>query len=90
MEFSALTVDNWVAKIANMLREEYELGPDTEAITVDLEISWPAIVIIMGAQAAGVEVQWGPLSPSSPPSALLFSTVARYEQHLAQVFNFSV
>lgn len=47
MEFSALTLDNWVAKIANMLDEELDLTSDSEVV-IDLPVSWQAAVIALG------------------------------------------
>lgn len=47
MEFSALTLDNWACKVANMLDEEFELEPDA-VILLDLPVSWQAAVIALG------------------------------------------
>ena len=47
MDFSALTLDNWAAKIANMLDEDFELAPDA-AVVIDLPVSWQAAVIALG------------------------------------------
>ncbi|AWB83532.1 TIGR03089 family protein [Corynebacterium liangguodongii] len=47
MEFSALTLDNWAAKIANMLDEEFELEPGA-TVLIDLPASWQLAVIALG------------------------------------------
>ena len=54
MDFSAQTLENWVAKIANMLEEELELDDDS-ALLIDLPVAWQAAVIALGALAAGIE-----------------------------------
>ena len=54
MDFSAQTLENWVAKIANMLEEELELDDDS-ALLIDLPVAWQAGVIALGALAAGIE-----------------------------------
>ena len=46
MEFSAITLDNWANKIANMLIDEFD-APDT-AILLDLPVSWQAAVLPLG------------------------------------------
>ena len=56
LDFSAQTLQNWVAKIANMLAEELDLEPG-ESIAVNLPVSWQAAVICLGALARGVDVQ---------------------------------
>lgn len=56
LDFSAQTLDNWAAKVANMLREEFDLDPGA-AISLDLPCSWQAAAIIFGAFAAGVEIR---------------------------------
>lgn len=57
MDFSAQTLDNWVAKISNFLNEELELEED-EAIIIDLPVSWQAAVIALGATARGVDFEF--------------------------------
>ena len=58
MDFSAQTLDNWVAKIANMLEEELDLEPDS-TIAIDLPSSWQAAVVALGALAAGPSYSFG-------------------------------
>src|SRR5699024_10623663 len=54
MDFSAQTLENWVAKMANMLEEELELDSDS-ALLIDLPVTWQAAVIALCSLAAGVE-----------------------------------
>lgn len=54
MDFSAQTLENWVAKIANMLEDELELEEDS-ALLIDLPVTWQAAVIALGSIAAGIE-----------------------------------
>ncbi|AZA09837.1 TIGR03089 family protein [Corynebacterium pseudopelargi] len=58
LDFSAQTLDNWAAKVANMLREEFDLYPG-DAISMDLPCSWQAVVLTLGCIAAEVEVRDG-------------------------------
>ncbi|AJE32389.1 hypothetical protein B842_02680 [Corynebacterium humireducens NBRC 106098 = DSM 45392] len=56
LDFSAVTLDNWAAKVGNMLLEELDLDPSSR-IVIDLPVSWQAVAIVLGALAA--EVEWG-------------------------------
>ncbi|WP_080796228.1 TIGR03089 family protein [Corynebacterium pacaense] len=58
LDFSALTLDNWAAKVGNMLLEELDLDEES-TIAIDLPVSWQAAVIVLGALAAGIEVEFG-------------------------------
>lgn len=53
MDFSAQTLENWVAKIANMLEEELELSKD-DSLRIDLPVTWQAAVIALGSLAAAL------------------------------------
>lgn len=57
MDFSAQTLDNWASKIANMLEDELDLE-DGALLAVDLPASWQAAVIIFGAIAARIDVEF--------------------------------
>ncbi|WP_115685167.1 TIGR03089 family protein [Corynebacterium senegalense] len=48
MEFSALTLDNWASKVANMLDGEFELSPGSPVL-IDVPVSWQAAVVALGA-----------------------------------------
>ncbi|NLA55960.1 MAG: TIGR03089 family protein [Corynebacterium humireducens] len=56
LDFSAVTLDNWAAKVGNMLLEELDLDPSSR-IVIDLPVSWQAVAVVLGALAA--EVEWG-------------------------------
>lgn len=56
LDFSALTLDNWAAKVGNMLLEELDLDADSR-IVLDLPVSWQSVAIVLGALAA--EIDWG-------------------------------
>ncbi|MEJ5928379.1 TIGR03089 family protein [Corynebacterium sp. H128] len=58
LDFSALTLDNWAAKVGNMLLEEFDLEPG-DTIAIDLAPSWQATAISLGALAAGMSVHFG-------------------------------
>lgn len=59
LDFSAITLDNWAAKVANMLRDELELE-EGATIAVELPSSWQAVAIVLGALAAGISVSFNP------------------------------
>lgn len=74
MDFSAQTLDNWVAKIANMLEEELDLEPDS-TIAIDVPTSWQAAVIALGALAAGLTFDFG---ESAALADVVFTSPSRY------------
>lgn len=55
LDFSATTLDNWAAKVANMLREECDLE-EGACIRLELPVAWQAVAITLGALAAGIRV----------------------------------
>ncbi|CAO5242685.1 TIGR03089 family protein [Frankia sp. AgKG'84/4] len=55
LEFSAITLDNWVAKTANMLVDTLGLAPGDQ-IGVALPTHWLALVITLAGWSAGLEV----------------------------------
>jgi uncharacterized protein (TIGR03089 family) len=54
-ELSGATLDNWVAKTANLLVDGCGLGPDDRAAVL-LPAHWQTAAVLLGAWAAGVEV----------------------------------
>lgn len=52
IELSGRVLDNWVTKVANLLVEEYEAGPDTR-ILVDLGPHWRTVVWALAAWRTG-------------------------------------
>jgi len=55
LDFSGITLDNWAAKVANMLIEELDLTEDS-LISIDLPPGWQAVAIALGALAADIPV----------------------------------
>ncbi len=55
LEFSAITLDNWVAKTANMLVDTLGLAPG-DRIGVALPTHWLALVITLAGWSAGLDV----------------------------------
>lgn len=64
LDFSAKLLENWTAKVANMLREELDLEAGDE-ICIDLPLGWQPIMIALGAVAAGVNVSFASQSDSA-------------------------
>lgn len=71
-DLSAITLDNWASKIANMLHDEFDLEPGDSA-WIDLPPIWQAACIVVGAERAGVE-----LSDEDP--LVVFTTVGRLSE----------
>lgn len=61
IELSAVTTDNWVNKIANLLAGELLLDPE-DRVAVGLPTHWQTAVVILGAWAAGLTI----VAPSEP------------------------
>jgi hypothetical protein len=55
VELSAITLDNWVAKTANLLADTLGLGAG-DRVGVDLPTHWLTVVILLAAWSAGCEV----------------------------------
>ncbi len=58
LDFSAKLLENWAAKVANMLRDELDLDVG-DGIGIDLPTGWQSVMIALGAIAAGVKVEFG-------------------------------
>ncbi len=68
VELSVATVANWVAKTANLLRDEYDLRPGQQLL-VDLPVGWQAIVAVLAGWRLGAVVRLGPVpAPTTPGS----------------------
>jgi uncharacterized protein (TIGR03089 family) len=57
-ELSALTLANWAAKTANMIRDEFGLAPG-DAVAVDAPVHWQTAAVLLGSWWAGTEVRIG-------------------------------
>lgn len=57
VELSVATTANWVAKIANLLTDEY--GVDAgDQVCVRLPLHWQAAVVVLACWSAGAQVSW--------------------------------
>ncbi|MEZ2121515.1 MULTISPECIES: TIGR03089 family protein [unclassified Corynebacterium] len=72
LDFSAQTLDNWAAKVGNMLYEEFDLQPGSR-IAVDLPAGWQAVAVVLGALASGIGYTIGP----DPSAEVLFTSPDR-------------
>lgn len=72
LDFSAQTLDNWAAKVANMLREELDLEQGS-LISLDLPASWQCVAIVLGAMAAGIDVEFCPIEQAQGAVAFIDS-----------------
>jgi uncharacterized protein (TIGR03089 family) len=59
IELSAVTLANWAAKTANLLRDELGAGPDTR-IAVLLPAHWQTAAVLLGIWYVGAEAVLGP------------------------------
>lgn len=64
-ELSAVTLDNWVAKTANLLVDGAGLGPDDSA-GVLLPAHWQTAAVLLGCLAAGVGVRTAAEAGAAP------------------------
>jgi uncharacterized protein (TIGR03089 family) len=55
VELSATTLDNWVAKTANLLQEEFDVGPGS-TVAVALPVHWQAAAVLLGVWSCGAAV----------------------------------
>jgi uncharacterized protein (TIGR03089 family) len=54
-ELSATTLANWVAKTANLLQEEFDIGPGS-TVAVALPVHWQTAAVLLGAWSCGAAV----------------------------------
>ena len=59
IELSAVTLANWAAKTANLLRDELGAGPDSR-VAVLLPAHWQTAAVLFGIWYIGAEVVLGP------------------------------
>jgi uncharacterized protein (TIGR03089 family) len=55
VELSATTLDNWVAKTANLLQEEFDVGPGS-TVAVALPVHWQTAAVLLGIWSCGAAV----------------------------------
>lgn len=76
MDFSAVTLDNWASKIANMLIDELDLD-DTSTLAIDLPVCWQAAVTVLGAITARVPYAFGPAEQLGEEATVVVTTLER-------------
>src|SRR3954464_9111240 len=55
VELSATTLDNWVAKTANLLQDEFDAGPGS-TVAVPLPVHWQTAAVLLGVWSCGAAV----------------------------------
>jgi uncharacterized protein (TIGR03089 family) len=55
VELSATTLDNWVAKTANLLQDEFDIGPGS-TVAVALPVHWQTAAVLLGIWSCGAAV----------------------------------
>lgn len=75
IELSALTLANWAAKTANMIRDEFGLSPGSR-VAVLLPAHWQTAAVLLGCWWAGVEV----VLHADPDAELALVTAERIDE----------
>ena len=55
IELSAATLANWVAKTANLLQDEFDVGPGS-AVAVSLPVHWQTAAVLLAVWSCGATV----------------------------------
>src|SRR4051795_1039374 len=55
VELSATTLDNWVAKTANLLQDEFDVGPGS-TVAVALPVHWQTAAVLLAVWSCGATV----------------------------------
>src|ERR687894_1898296 len=55
VELSATTLDNWVAKTANLLQDEFDVGSGS-TVAVALPVHWQTAAVLLGIWSCGAAV----------------------------------
>jgi uncharacterized protein (TIGR03089 family) len=74
-ELSGATLDNWVAKTANLLVDGVGTGPG-DSVAVLLPPHWQTAAVLLGAWSAGLAADLG---PDPQPVEVLFTTPGQVE-----------
>jgi uncharacterized protein (TIGR03089 family) len=74
IELSGLTLANWAAKTANLIRDEFGLSPGAR-VAVLLPAHWQTAAVLLGCWWAGTEVVLGP----DPDADLALATAQRLD-----------
>jgi uncharacterized protein (TIGR03089 family) len=86
VELSTATLDNWVAKTANMLVDTLGLAPG-DMVAVDLPAHWSTAAILLAAWSAGAEVLLasnGVVGTATSGVKVAFVAADRVEEALAE------
>lgn len=75
IELSGLTLANWAAKTANLVRDEFGLSSGAR-VAVLLPAHWQTAAVLLGCWWAGTEVVLGP----DPDADLALATAARLDE----------
>ncbi|MEV2220584.1 TIGR03089 family protein [Nocardia vinacea] len=75
IELSGLTLANWAAKTANLIRDEFGLSPGAR-VAVLLPAHWQTAAVLLGCWWAGTEVVLGP----DPDADLALATAERLDE----------
>jgi uncharacterized protein (TIGR03089 family) len=86
-ELSGATLDNWVAKTANLLVDGAGLGPGDRAL-VDLPPHWQTAAVLLGCWSAGLDVI-GPGGDAVPPD-VVFAVQDRAAGYSGEVFGLAL
>lgn len=55
VELSATTLHNWIAKTANLLQDEFDIGPGS-TVAVALPVHWQTAAVLLGIWSCGATV----------------------------------
>ena len=69
-ELSATTLANWVAKTANLLQDEFDVGPGS-TVTVVLPPHWQTAAVLLGVWSCGAGVSQSPAAAAAAGVALV-------------------
>ncbi|GAB2911998.1 TIGR03089 family protein [Rhodococcus aerolatus] len=75
VEVSGLTLANWAAKTANLLRDELGVSPG-DRVTVALPAHWQTVAVLLGAWWCGAVVD-DPAAPAPADAAVALCTADR-------------
>jgi uncharacterized protein (TIGR03089 family) len=73
IELSTVTLANWAAKTANLLRDELGAGPGSR-VAVLLPAHWQSAAVLLGVWWIGAEVVLGDPAPGEPTADLALCT----------------
>lgn len=89
VELSARVLSTWVAKTANLLEEEFEVGPGS-VVAIDLPTHWRTLVFQLAAWSTGAVVRLGAGRPADVLVSADADTLVRAVQRNASVERIAV